>query len=263
MKLIVDGDLLLFRSCAAVEKEVPVGDHRILMSNMNDALAVLDDFVLNLEQASGCTDVIFALSDAQNWRRNVLPTYKSNRKGVRKPMCYGDLLEYVGRTFEVLKFKGIEADDIMGIYCSRPGYVIWTLDKDLKQCPGMHLIDDEVVEITTEEGDWFHYYQTLIGDVTDGYTGCPGIGDKAAREFLEAPFKVTPEQQELKSGKNKGELRLIWTKEPTDNIWEGIVSIYEKAGLTEADALAQARVARILRDGEYDFEKERVRLWRP
>ena len=37
----------------------------------------------------------------------------------------------------------------------------------------------------------------------------------------------------------------------------------EKQGLTEEDALLQARVARILRDGEYDYNKEEVVLWKP
>ena len=263
MKLVVDGDILLFRSCAAVEREAVFDRIHVLYSDFEDAKNVLEEMVQDLATQANTDDVIFAFSDGQNWRRNVFKDYKANRKGNRKPLVYGELKEYCEAHYECLQFKGIEADDIMGIYANREGYAIWSLDKDLKQCPGQHLVDDEIVTVTERDGDRFHWYQTLIGDVTDNYSGCPGVGPKAAEGFLSEPFVFVQETQTLKSGKNKGDERTIWVKKPTDDIWAGIVSHYEKVGLTEQDALTQARVAYILRDGDYDFEKERVKLWKP
>ena len=75
-------------------------------------------------------------------------------------------------------------------------------------------------------------YQTLTGDSTDGYSGCPSVGDKTARKIL---------------GDN-----------PT---WGDVISAYEKRGLTEQDAMVQARVARILRFKDYDFVKHQPILW--
>ena len=263
MKLIADGDLLVFRSCAAVEREVPVGPHRILMSSVEDARGVFEERFDELSKLANTDDIVFAFSDTVNWRKSVLPTYKGNRVGTRKPLAYVDLKEHIEAHYDTICEPGLEADDLMGILASKPGHAIWTMDKDLKQCPGLHLIDDEIVEITAEAGDRFHYMQTLMGDITDGYTGCPGIGERLANDFLDAPYITTPTSRELKSGKNKGSLQEIWTKTPTDDIWAGIVSLYEKAGLSEAEALAQARVARILRDGEYDFARKKVKLWKP
>lgn len=264
MKLIVDADLLLHRSCAAVEKEITFDDlHHMIVSNFDDALGVLLETVNALQEAGNTEDIIFAISDPDNWRKRVLPSYKGNRKGMRKPLCFARLKDYVQDHYPYLMFRGLEADDIMGMYCSRDGYAIWTLDKDLKQCPGIHLIDDEYVEINEADGDWMHWFQTLNGDLTDGYTGCPGVGKKSAEEFLADPFIYVREEREMKSGPNKGQVKEFWTKEPTDDIWAGIVSHYEKAGLTEDDALVQARVARMLRDGEYDFKNRKVKLWKP
>jgi hypothetical protein len=45
--------------------------------------------------------------------------------------------------------------------------------------------------------------------------------------------------------------------------WELIVEAYAKKDLTEADALQQARVARILRFDDYDFNKKKPILWTP
>ncbi|WP_422048082.1 hypothetical protein [Shimia sp.] len=263
MKLIVDGDLLLYRAAAASEKETQFGDVWVLWSKFEDAKGILEEMVGQLEEQAQTDHVIFAMSDTHNWRKDILATYKGNRKDTRKPVVYKALEEYARQHWEILQFPSLEADDVMGMYASRDGYAIWTMDKDLKQCVGTHLVDDDYEEITDPDGSEFHLKQALMGDTTDGYGGCPGVGEGTALEFLRDPYKLVHVGRELKSGKNKGEIRYTWQKEPTDNVWEGIVSLYAKQGLTEADALVQARVARILRDGEYDFEKEEVVLWTP
>jgi len=76
--------------------------------------------------------------------------------------------------------------------------------------------------------------QALTGDSVDGYPGCPGIGPKRAERLL-----------------NK------------ETSWETVVAAYAKEGLDEEYALAQARVARILRWDEYNIKKEEVILWTP
>ena len=264
MKLVVDGDILLFRACAAIEKDVDFGNGlHVLFSRFEDAKGVLEDMVHDLEEQANTDQVIFALSDKANWRRNIYKPYKANRKDTRKPLAYAALQEYAEQHWPTLRFKGVEADDVMGIYADRDGYAIWSLDKDLKQCPGHHLVDDEIVYITKEDGDRWHLLQTIIGDVTDNYPGCPGVGPATAEAFLDEPYKVVKTTKVLKSGPNKGQERTQWEKQSTDDVWEGICSLFEKADQTDHDALTQARVARILRDGEYDFEKERVKLWNP
>jgi DNA polymerase-1 len=42
-----------------------------------------------------------------------------------------------------------------------------------------------------------------------------------------------------------------------------VVDAYLKAGLTEEDALMNARMARILRAEDWDFENNEVKLWTP
>jgi hypothetical protein len=42
-----------------------------------------------------------------------------------------------------------------------------------------------------------------------------------------------------------------------------VKNAYDKAGLTEEDALVQARVAYILRKSDYDRKTQTVKLWRP
>jgi DNA polymerase-1 len=74
-----------------------------------------------------------------------------------------------------------------------------------------------------------------MGDATDGYGGCPGIGPKTAEKLLDKHGAV----------------------------WKTVVDAYLKAGLTEEDAIMNARMARILRAEDWDFENNEVKLWTP
>ena len=68
---------------------------------------------------------------------------------------------------------------------------------------------------------------------------CPGVGPVKAEECLaEAKIYGGP-------------------------YWSAVVATYENKGLTEEDALVQARVARICRADDYDFKNKEVRLWNP
>ena len=81
-------------------------------------------------------------------------------------------------------------------------------------------------------------YQTLIGDRVDGYEGCKGIGDVTARKIL-------------------GEIG----EKSLEEMWDLVKKTFEEKGFTEADALRNARMARILRVEDYDFKKKEVKLW--
>ena len=45
--------------------------------------------------------------------------------------------------------------------------------------------------------------------------------------------------------------------------WEAIVKAFNKKGLTEADALKTARLAKILQNEDYNFKKKEPILWQP
>ncbi len=84
-------------------------------------------------------------------------------------------------------------------------------------------------------GKLWHLIQTLAGDQTDGYSGVPGIGVKRATTLFE------------KEGYS----------------WATVVKAFEDKGLTEEDALCNARLARILTNEDYDSQKQEPRLWTP
>lgn len=234
--LIIDADLPLYQALTNAEHEVEFEeDMWMLTSDHREARSQFNDRIEWLMKISDAADYILCFSDSENFRKDVYPEYKSNRKKVRKPLGFKDFKAEVIEQYNSIVKPRLEADDCVGILATKnPDSIIFSEDKDLKQIPGKHLVLEEIEEVTEEEGDRFHLLQTLTGDPVDGYPGCPGIGKVKAERMLQ--------------------------KSPT---WATVVEAYEAAGLKEADALVQARCARILRVTDWNNDKKEPILWEP
>lgn len=235
-KLLLDADIIAYQTSAACERPVDWGNGLWTLHCFEDEVRRgVDEFILRLKEQAGLDEVIVVLSDAKNFRKEVASYYKENRKNIRRPMLLAFAKEYMAQKYESLVLPTLEADDVLGIYTSKypEKYVCWSIDKDLRSIPGFHLIDGRTVEITEEQADLAFYTQALTGDMVDNYPGCPKVGPKTAEKLL----------------KDVG------------NMWEAVVAAFLKAGLNEDQALEQARLARILRHTDYDFDKKEVILW--
>ena len=246
LKILIDADMFAFRACASCEQEINWGnDTWTLHVNLNEAKAKFTDTLeyaiekaLEKMQFSGDYQTIFCFSDKENFRKHILATYKINRAGKRKPVGYQALVEWVRENFTTKTVASLEADDVMGIIATKdktPCLII-SGDKDMKCIPCYHydFLRDEFCEVSEEEAEYWFFYQTLMGDSTDGYSGCPKVGKMTAGRLLD-----------------------------TNCSWNTVVSAYKKAGLSENVAIQQARVAKILLATDYDFKKNEVILWKP
>ena len=73
----------------------------------------------------------------------------------------------------------------MGILgSSNSDTIIWSEDKDLLTVPAKHWIGGQVVEQSVEQADYQFFAQTLTGDNTDNYSGCPKVGMVTAKNCL-------------------------------------------------------------------------------
>ena len=237
MKLLIDADYIVYKSCAAAETEVDFGDDVILVtSNFSDAYkATLGELTKIRDKFGSFSDLILFFSDTVNFRKKILPEYKGHRNR-KKPCGYKRVLNALKDEYKVITMPELEADDALGIYATKhPGNCIVSPDKDMKQIPGKLYNLDEEFTITKEAGAKWHLIQSLAGDQTDGYPGVPGIGVKRA----EALFK--------KEGYS----------------WKTVVGAFYDKGFTELTALTNARLARILTVDDYDFKKQQPILWSP
>ena len=235
MKLLIDCDYIVYKCCAAAETELDFGDDVIVVtSKFSDAYkCVQRDIDIIKREFPFYDEIILFFTSPNNFRKKILPEYKGHRN--RKKTCgFKRVINQLKKDYKVIVKDTLEADDTMGIYATKyPGNIIVSPDKDMKQIPGKLYNFDETVDITPEEGARWHLIQTMSGDNTDGYSGVPGIGIKRAEKIFS----------------EKG------------YTWQAVVETFEEKGMTEADALINARLARILTINDYDEAKKEPILW--
>lgn len=240
---LVDGDIVLYNVCISIEYACDWGDDVwTLHSDLREGKQKIDIALSSLQEKVEAENMIVCLSDKENWRKTLFPSYKANRKSKRKPLVYPVLREYLKEVYTCAIEEKLEADDVLGLLAT--GFdpkvkdtIIISEDKDLKTIPGKlynpNREEEGIQEISEEEADYNHLTQALTGDSTDGYSGCPSVGPKTAQKILQ------------------------------EKTWEEVVEAYRKQGLDEECALTQARLARILRNGEYNRTTKEVKLWKP
>ncbi|MDO8839660.1 MAG: hypothetical protein Q7V31_12105 [Parvibaculum sp.] len=273
--VLIDGDIAAFRIAVAAERAVKWNDNLwTLHAEEQPAIARLHDNIAFIVNACDADAAIVALTDTENFRYGILPTYKGNRKDVRKPMLLPTLRQVLIDDYSAMVRPGLEGDDILGIVSTssvicKGERIIWSLDKDMYTIPGLFCrsVTENgkaiITDVSEADADRFHLFQTLTGDATDGYSGCPGVGPKAANEILDEPLLYEPFEKTITRGKNKGTTQTVWEPTRACSTWEAVVSQYRRAGLSEGVALQNARVARILRAADYNFKKKEPILWNP
>jgi len=174
--LLIDGDIVVYQYSSTVEHEVDWGnDVWSLWADAKEAQQLILQYIDILVDETAADDFIFCFSDKDNFRKDIDSNYKSNRKGKRKPVCYKALKQWITDEYKTETWDRLEADDVMGIMATSTMLegekVIVSEDKDLKTIPGLLWRSGEMLNISQEEADYNHLYQTLVGDATDGYPG--------------------------------------------------------------------------------------------
>ena len=237
--LLIDSDFLAYKAAQACEIGIDFGEDVIIaQSQFSEVLKVFNNELNKVTKAMMEDNFILYFSSTENFRKKIYPDYKGHRMK-RKPLGYKRLVNYCRENHNFKLIEGLEADDTIGIEATRfadPNNIIVSPDKDMRQIPStLWDMKDDVVEITKDDGDRWHLIQSLSGDPTDGYSGCPGIGVKRASELLD---------------KN-------------ENKWEAVCKAYRDRGLSDDDALLNARLAKILQKEDFDHERNQPILWTP
>ena len=244
--LLHDLEFFAFRIAAANTEDFDFGGGDwILRLNHDNALIAFIEHIEELLSKFHSHDLFLCRGDVRNFRHDLWPDYKANRKDRRRPPGYGKFLARLSeyskeRGWQTGGFKNVEGDDVLGIL-HEPGCVIVSGDKDMLTLPGQHWRNDELITVSEMDANTAFYKQTLVGDTADNYPGCPGIGDKN-KLFRSKEWLTATTEKEL---------------------WALVLHQFQKAGFDELHAITQARCARILRVGEFDLKAGTPHLWEP
>lgn len=249
MIALIDADSILYKVGFAIEDKVIWNEMEYLCgdelvqdvsyySDLEVAKKTVVDMINGILEYTECDEPMVVLSGKGNFRLSLPTEYKYNRKDVRKPEYFEELREFTISYFKATVTNGIEADDlVVYLKTSNPeDYILCAIDKDvLYQTVGTHYNYGKGEEVTTTpfQAMKFAYIQTLAGDSSDGYKGCPTIGIKKAEKLL-ADCKTE---------------KCMWAK---------VVEAYKANGLTMNDALNTMRLANM-----HQYNGSEVILWSP
>ena len=241
--LLIDGDIVLYQVSSQCEIATDWGSGMwTLHSDLNHGIPLFNKQIEAYKENLQADDIIICLTGHDNFRKKLFNEYKANREDRRKPLILNPLREYVESRHTCLWENNLEADDVMGLQSQKANkfqeYVIVSIDKDMKSIPCLLSSNGkDIQKISKEQADYNFAFQTLVGDSTDNFLGCPSVGPKKATLILD---------------------------NTNNTYWEAIVKAFDKVGLTENDAIIQAQMAYILREKEdYNFEKKEVNVWQP
>lgn len=214
---LIDGDLVAYR-CAAANEEADLGL----------AIWQTDQMIARILEDVNADNWFIFISGDNNFRYNIYPDYKANRRNQPRPKHLEGVREYLVSSHNADIADGYEADDSLGIARTRLGVdnnVICSLDKDLLQLEGQHynFVKRTFERISRWDGLRNFYTQLLVGDSTDNIRGCPGIGKAKAPKLLEG----CNDESDL--------VRCCWES-------------YERAGSSEDFMIMNAKLLYILRE---------------
>ena len=243
MTLLIDADWLIYSSCCACEQDVRWNeDLHTLHADERDVHEMVDGRISHYQTiAEGDKDVVMCFTEYPTFRHTIYPEYKANRKEKRKPCRYRETIEQVKERYTSESYSGLEGDDVLGILATSKKYpdpIIVSVDKDMRSVPCTLLAGDDLELITRRKANRHWMIQALTGDSTDNYFGIDKVGPVTAEKIL-------------------GDAKTL------EEMWEKVVAAYEKKKYNFADAVLNAQLARILRDGDFDFQTGEVSLWTP
>lgn len=246
--LLIDGDIVLYQQAYSNEHHINWGnDVETELTFPQKAASGTVDYIKWIQSLLHASDVLVMVTGGLNFRKDLNPDYKSNRKA-EKPKLLSYTIDALNTAFNVISEPRLEADDLLGIYSTdktlvKGERIIVSIDKDMRSIPcllfnPMHY-NRGVIKVSPQDAERWFYTQCMIGDPIDGYHGVPKIGKVKAEKLLSvAEAEGVP-------------------------FWNVVYGTYIAAGLTMEDALRNARMAYILKSGDYDFKRKEVKLWQP
>lgn len=182
------------------------------------AIEFVDDYIKTVKSLAKSYKakyvIIAADQGSSSYRKDIYPEYKQNRKDKFAEQTeeeaeyfklffeeYNRVLEAISEYFPVLRFKGVEADDIAAYIVSKKSKInvdnIWLIssdrDWDLLITEGVNRFS-YVTRKEVTVSNWNTHYdfaqedyisiKCLMGDSGDNVAGVPGIGPKRAAELV-------------------------------------------------------------------------------
>lgn len=181
---LIDADGIIYIACYNKKDSTEV-------KSLQDCKNAVDDVIKNILLATGSDKYLLFLTVGKNFRYDIYPEYKGNRKYSEKPEHFDRVKEYFITDYKAVYKHGLEADDLCLIYSkSIPNSFIASPDKDMLMLEGTHYNYNKAQWITTSSSEAaYNFWSSMItGDTADNIKGIPGKGEAYVKKVLQPLF---------------------------------------------------------------------------
>lgn len=242
--LIIDIESYLYRGAIACETFQQCKTDPYIYGQYYDlrkGITYIQDTIKRFQDTLLVNDYVIVLGDqAHNFRKDILPSYKANRKEKDKPPMLDIIRRWLEDNYKdkIVCLQNLEGDDTARIiyednnmYPTRK--IIVGIDKDFLTVPCDYFRDlngaTQPKFITVPEARQNLMKQIITGDVADNYKGLPDKGQAFADKFVDE-----------------------------NTMWEDIKQAFVSNGSTVEDYVKQRRVATLVGLKQYNFETGEV-----
>lgn len=195
MKALLDGDIILYGCGFASDANAKA--QGLESEPVEFCLNGVKETIKSLCDAVEADDYIVYLTGKNNFRYEVFPEYKANRKDAARPTHYQAMRDYLVKHHPTEISDGEEADDLLGkAQANSPvaSTVIISKDKDLDMIAGWHYNwsknnkEKGMYYVAPIDGLRMFYKQLITGDATDNIPGIYKMFKRKATKQLLAPL---------------------------------------------------------------------------
>lgn len=261
MAALIDADIIAYIASAVGQRSIDWDDGEAPMidADLPKAKRAATETVMAWLALTGEDEPLLCWTDRSGptFRYRVHPHYKGQRTTAAKPTMLATIEEYLKTQFPSVEMPDLEGDDVIGLIATDPekprDVIMVSTDKDMKTVPGLLMVpgkEKKPRRVRPDRADYYWMLQTIMGDKTDNFAGAPGAGIKAAEAALA-------------------------DADGLEDMWSAVLDVYYRqfdhkrwgekfvTGDPEDEALMNARCARILRHGDYNYETGEIKLWTP
>jgi len=190
---ILDADSIVYGSCCVLNEDDPV---EYALHNVKQSLS-------RVKEDTEADEFIPIVSGHGNFRHDIYPEYKANRRDQPRPPYLKEARQYVIDHWDGMFVDGLEADDVCGIMMYNSGgedrLTLAHIDKDLDMLEGHHYNyrTGESYYVTESEAYRKFHYQMLTGDSTDNIPGLYKLTGKKAQKKYKQPIDDMEDPQDM------------------------------------------------------------------
>lgn len=181
MLALLDGDFVAYRSAASCEPTKNKPEREPERIAIYRAIDTLDRILRDLAPE----EYRLFIGGIGNFRDDLYPAYKANRRDVARPEHLDAVREFLVREWNAEVVSGYETDDAIAI-AHTGDTIVCSNDKDFQQLVGKiyNPTKSSIQMVTPEIATFAFYSQMLIGDTSDNVRGVDGIGPVKSRNAL-------------------------------------------------------------------------------